>query len=154
MDKKDLEKAIIELLNDKNGELYKTLKEMFAKDSISIEESLKRKENEGLRIRIATILRNLGIQTNIKGYRYLQDAIVLWIEGNEKVEKIYNEIAVKNKTKQQRVERAIRHAIESGWADANKEVAEKIFAYSIIQKDKKPTNSQFISAVAEYLCYY
>ena len=47
MDKKDLEKAIIELLNDKNGELYKTLKEMFAKDSIGIEESLKRKENEG-----------------------------------------------------------------------------------------------------------
>ncbi len=141
--KQQLEKVIIELLNEQ-GELYKTLQEMFAENSV--EEP--RGKDEDLRAEIAKTLRNLGIRTNVKGYRFLLEAVELWIEGREGMVNIYNEVAKINRTRPHCVERALRHAIESGWEEANEETVKKIFGCSF---SKNPTNSQFVSAVAEFI---
>jgi two-component system response regulator (stage 0 sporulation protein A) len=50
-----------------------------------------------------------------------------------------------------KAERAIRHAIETGWNRANVDMVIKLFGYSISADKGKPTNSEFIATVADYI---
>lgn len=50
-----------------------------------------------------------------------------------------------------RVERAIRHAIEVAWSRGNIDVIDSIFGYTISAYKAKPTNSEFISMIADKL---
>ena len=50
-----------------------------------------------------------------------------------------------------KVERAIRHAIELGWNRGNPEMIDNIFGYTISASKAKPTNSEFIAMVADYI---
>ena len=139
MEKAEIEKIIIELLSDENGELYKTLKKMLTENRTSIEEPLRREEDEELRAEIAEMLRNCGIRTNIRGYRYLQETVMLYIRYpyTNKFTQIYAEVAIRNRTTTERVVRAIRYAIDIAWKKTDKTM--------------KPTTSQFISIIAEYI---
>ena len=48
-----------------------------------------------------------------------------------------------------RVERAIRHSIEVSWSRGDYDVMESIFGNSVDFERSKPTNSEFISSVAD-----
>jgi two-component system, response regulator, stage 0 sporulation protein A len=98
--------------------------------------------------RIAHFLQELQISSNLKGCLYLRDAIKNVYENMDLVGAfttvLYPEIAKKYQTRSQRVERAIRHAIESSYS--------KNFYHSFYQqryKNQKPTNSQFIVDIAD-----
>lgn len=104
------------------------------------------------------ILAEFGIPTNIKEYHYILTAILLCIEDSTYVDQItkvlYPEVAKKYNTTSCRVERAIRHAVETAWDNGNMDLQEEIFAYSVSATKGKPTNSHFLSNITEYIKVY
>ncbi|MFQ8894830.1 MAG: sporulation initiation factor Spo0A C-terminal domain-containing protein [Dorea sp.] len=49
------------------------------------------------------------------------------------------------------MERAIRHAIEIAFTRGNSEFITSLFGYSINPATGKPTNSEFIAVISDYL---
>lgn len=64
---------------------------------------------------------------------------------------LYPEIAKKCKTTTSSVERAIRHAIDIVWIKGNQELLKEIFGTFVMEGQERPTNSQFIAAVADWM---
>ena len=62
------------------------------------------------------------------------------------VKELYPEVAEKNDTTANRVERAIRHTIESTLQRSNQGTWEKVFPY---MNNEKPTNSEYLIRLAE-----
>lgn len=67
---------------------------------------------------------------------------------------IYAEIAQENNDKVTRVERAIRHAIEITWTNGNINAINKIFGYTVSARKGKPTNSEFIALITDFVSLY
>lgn len=101
---------------------------------------------------IQTILRKMGVSPNLKGYGYLIDAINYILESKETTvsitKHIYPFIAKKYSSSTAKIERSIRHAIETAWKTGNEDIFEHYLGF---MPTKKPTNSQFVTAVAEYI---
>ncbi|MBL4935956.1 sporulation initiation factor Spo0A C-terminal domain-containing protein [Clostridium sp. YIM B02515] len=92
---------------------------------------------------------------NIKGYRFVKDAILMVLEDRELLSSIttvlYPDIVKIHNTTASRVERAIRHAIETTWLHGNMKELQNIFGdFSMFHKSR-PTNSEFIAILAEKL---
>ncbi|WP_461809929.1 sporulation initiation factor Spo0A C-terminal domain-containing protein [Faecalimonas sp.] len=104
---------------------------------------------------ITSVIHEIGVPAHIMGYRYLKDAISLAIEEPDSITAItkiiYPEVASKNHTTPSRVERAIRHAIEVAWSRGNMDVLNHFFGYTISADSGRPTNSEFIALVADYI---
>ena len=83
---------------------------------------------------VTKIMLEIGVPAHLKGYHYLRDAIILSGKDMEVVSSVtkllYPTIAKHFKTTDQKVERAIRNAIEVSWTRGNVETFEKIFGYS------------------------
>ena len=94
---------------------------------------------------ITSIIKALGISANLKGYYYLRYAIELMTKV------IYPKVAERFDTTPLSAERAIRHAIETGWNRANVDFSDKLFGYTVEPNKAKPTNSEFIATVADYI---
>ena len=62
---------------------------------------------------------------------------------------IYPKIANKYQTTSSRVERAIRHAIEISWTRGDIKLMEDIFGNSVDFDRSRPTNSEFLSTLAD-----
>lgn len=104
---------------------------------------------------ISSILNGTGIFPNLKGYRYLKCALLYGYKDSEMLEGVtkvlYPRIARENKTTSDRVERAIRHAIESAWGKCrDNELYEKM-GFSAFGNKRRPTNSEYIFTAIEYL---
>lgn len=108
--------------------------------------------NANLDLEISQILHNLGIPSHIRGYKYIRDGIMI-IYNNENVslitKEIYPQIAYKYETTPSRVERAIRHAIEVSWIRGDLSLMEDLFGFSVSCDKAKPTNSEFLSTIAD-----
>lgn len=101
---------------------------------------------------IIKLLHNLGISSNINGYKYIFKAIELLIKEDEKnISKLYKLIAMSYNTKASNVESSIRYAIERSWNRGNIELINKIFGYSIDISKVKPTNTEYLSSVKEVI---
>ena len=100
-------------------------------------------------------MHEVGIPAHIKGYGYLRTAITYSYENSDYIGQVtktlYPEIARKYKTTGSRVERAIRHAIEVAWNRGNIDTIDEIFGYTISSAKAKPTNSEFIAMISDYL---
>ena len=62
---------------------------------------------------------------------------------------LYPAIARRFRTTDQKVERAIRNAIEVSWTRGNAETFEKMFGYSAQSGRSRPTNSEYIARIAD-----
>lgn len=102
---------------------------------------------------ITDVMLDVGVPAHLKGYHYLRDAILLSGRDMEVVSSVtkllYPTIAKHFKTTDQKVERAIRNAIEVSWTRGNVETFEKLFGYSIQQGKNRPTNSEYIARIAD-----
>lgn len=98
-------------------------------------------------------LNKIGMPASLKGYRYmitaiqevLKDETVL--EGITKV--LYPEIAKQHESTPQRVEKAIRHAIEVAWNRNQDSKLRQKFRYLANQQKSRPTNSEFIAVISQ-----
>lgn len=98
---------------------------------------------------ITDLLIQLGAKPKLKGYHYIRRAVVLAVEDptilNNITKQLYPTIAKENNTTRTRVERAIRHVIETLFeTSGNVDYINEIFGYSINYHKGKPTNSEFI----------
>lgn len=110
---------------------------------------------EDLETQVTELLHEIGIPAHIKGYHYLRDSILMAVDDMEVLNAItkilYPTVAKKNQTTSSRVERAIRHAIDIVWIKGNQELLKEIFGTFVMEGQERPTNSQFIAAVADWM---
>lgn len=103
------------------------------------------------------ILNNLGIRCNLLGYDYILDALKLVKENPDALKNItkelYPELARIYKTQPCNIERAIRHSIEHAWNMGNVEYKNEIFGYTVHPEKGRPSNGEFLAAIAHYLNY-
>ena len=104
---------------------------------------------------ISRVLKDLGISPVLSGYHYARYAINAVIKDPSVaasiVNKLYPLIAKQFNTTPSRVERAMRHAIESGWIKGNQKLQYELFGFTVDANKGKPTNGEFIATVADYL---
>lgn len=106
---------------------------------------------------VTRVMVELGMPAHLRGYHYLREGICMSMENMELVGSItkllYPEIAKRYHTTDVKVERAIRSVIEIGWERGNEGVFEDIFGYSRMHGKQRPTNSEFILGVADWLLW-
>ncbi len=104
---------------------------------------------------VSSVLSYTGILPNLKGYKYLKDAIIAGYNDRSILDRItktlYPYVAEKNDASPQRVERAMRHAIVTAWSKCGGNNFYSRMEIDNAYGDKKPTNSEYICAVIEYL---
>lgn len=102
--------------------------------------------------RVTQVMCEIGIPANLKGYKYMRDAIIMAVEDpscvNSITKVLYPTIAANNNATSSQVERAIRHAIEKAWSKGNLEAYLAYFGNTVSCIDK-PTNSEFIAMIAD-----
>ena len=100
---------------------------------------------------ISLLLSRMGISASIKGYHFIRRAVLMAVADQEVLvgitKGLYPDIARQYKTTASKVERAIRHAIESAWKKNGQQVYFETAGYL---PPEKPTNGQFIAALSEY----
>lgn len=99
--------------------------------------------------KITDILKDLGIPMSNLGFKYIKEALILTINGQTEISGItkpgglYELISEKHNTKSSRVERAIRHAMETCFIKCDKDTIKKYFGNT-----SKLTNRNFIAALS------
>lgn len=112
--------------------------------------------NTNIETVVTEIIHQIGIPANIKGYSYLRTGIISAIENRNILDSItkvlYPTIAEMHNTTAIRVERAMRHAINSAWKKGNFQVVlNNFFGYQIASFKHKPSNSEFIALITDNL---
>ena len=117
---------------------------------MNIENTFKRRKNFTTKLML-----ELGVPAHLKGYHYIRTAVIMAVEDMEIVSSVtkllYPDIAKQYKTTGQKVERAIRNAIEVSWQRGNMEAMERIFGFSANTGKGRPTNSEYIARLADEL---
>ncbi|MBE5885038.1 MAG: phosphoglycolate phosphatase [Lachnospiraceae bacterium] len=102
---------------------------------------------------VTQIMLDMGIPAHLKGYHYLREAILISERDMETVTSVtkllYPSIAKRYHTTDQKVERAIRNAIEVSWKRGNARTFEELFGYSSNSGRHRPTNSEYICRLAD-----
>lgn len=98
---------------------------------------------------IDEILHLIGISDRLKGYTYLQDAILEQFKYPCSIMKLYDFVAKKHQIRSESIERAIRYAIEKAYEEDEIRL-NNFFEYEVY----KPSNSEVIAMVAEEIRIY
>lgn len=102
---------------------------------------------------ISMMMLDMGVPAHLKGYRYVRTAVYMAEEDMRVVGSVtkllYPEIAKRYNTTDGKVERAIRNAIEISWERGNPETFKKLFGYCAGSGQCRPTNSEYIAAMAD-----
>ena len=113
------------------------------------------RKNENMKYLVTKVMLELGMPAHLRGYHYLREAVCMSAENMELVGSVtkllYPEIAKIYHTSNEKVERAMRSVIEVGWERGNKELYDHIFGYSAVDGKKRPTNSEFLLGIADYV---
>ncbi len=105
--------------------------------------------------RVTDMMLDMGVPVHLNGFRYLRKSILMCMNDMELISSVtkllYPEIAKKFRTTDQKVERAIRNAIEVSWERGNEETFEELFGYSVSTGKQRPTNSEYIAGIADVI---
>lgn len=105
--------------------------------------------------RVTQILRECGVPANLSGYAFVRESIVREYYfpnyRNATTKSLYPDVAAVFHSTPSRVERSIRHAIEVAWARGNLDALQQLFGYTVSSARGKPTNSEFIATISDYL---
>ena len=88
---------------------------------------------------ISDLMLELGIPAHLRGYQYVRSAVSMCVQ----------DLAKMYQTTDQKIERAIRNAIEVSWGRGNDELFEEMFGFC--SEYTRPTNSEYIAVVADYI---
>ena len=102
---------------------------------------------------ISKRLDEIGVPMRLKGYRYMITAVKEVLSDDGKLESVtkilYPDVARKHNSTPQRVEKAIRHAIEVAWITEEENPIHKEFHYMMSTGKERPTNSEFIAKLTQ-----
>ena len=101
---------------------------------------------------VTDMLHEIGVPANMKGYRYLRTAVIMAAEDMDILcavtKELYPAVAAAEGSGAERVERDIRHAIGAAWERGGRTAMEELLGASARRKDRRPSNSEIIAAVA------
>lgn len=104
---------------------------------------------------ISDFMLELGIPAHLRGYQFLRSAVEMCVRDMELVGSVtkllYPDLAKMYQTTDQKIERAVRNAIEVSWERGNSELFEELFGYNNSPEYSRPTNSEYIAAAADYI---
>ena len=102
---------------------------------------------------VTDIIVEIGVPAHVKGYCYLRTAIMLTAQRPDLIyamtKELYPAVGDIYDTTSQRVERAIRHAIELAGDNGDMDILSNYFSYRIRKSTDKPTNSEFIATISD-----
>ena len=128
---------------------------MFRDSMLVHQEKAVEDKRASLELAVTNIIHEVGVPAHIKGYHYVREAIMMAVEDMEVINAItkvlYPAVAKKFGTTSSRVERAIRHAIETAWNRGDIDTLNSFFGYTVSNSKGKPTNSEFIAMIADKL---
>ncbi len=111
------------------------------------------KSRNDLELVVTDYMHRIGVPAHIKGYHYLREAIVQAINDEQMLESVtkmlYPSVAKRFSTTPSRVERAIRHAIETAWDRGDVQTINELFGCTIALEKGKPTNSEFVAMITD-----
>lgn len=137
-------RQLIEILNEKQSNLFK-------KEAIS---------KENLANRVTTILQDLGIPTNEKGYHYLHDSIIAIYHVPEFRSSLDNLLypyisdmysTSDNNITTKQIKEAIKHVIKLSAKSTSKETMLKYLGYTYSSEAKTVHFINFILTIVNYL---
>ena len=104
-----------------------------------------------LRTTVSNILLGLGISTKLRGYTYLREAILEMAEnpGQSVTKLLYPEVGKRCDASKTQVERSIRSAINKAWERRDEATWRLYFPASFKGEVQHPTNSVFITTIAD-----
>ena len=106
-------------------------------------------------IALRKTLDQIGASHSLKGYTYTIRAIEKCLDDRDALrcvmKEIYAKIAEENGTTASKVERNIRNLIEVTWINGNVNAINEIFGYTVSTKKGKPTNSEFIAVIPDFV---
>lgn len=104
---------------------------------------------------VTDALSSLGLQSHLKGYRYLRACIIYAAQNLDSLSRItteiYPAISFEFSSSSGRVERAMRHAISKAWEEPNLEACQHYLPLPFSCGRKKPNNGELISILADRL---
>ena len=111
--------------------------------------------DQELERQISRFMLELGIPAHLRGYQFLRSAVLMCVQDMELVGSVtkllYPDLARMYGTTAQKIERAIRNAIEVSLERGNSDIFEELFGYRNTSEYSRPTNSEYIATVADYI---
>ena len=102
---------------------------------------------------ITKMIHDIGVPANIKGYRYLREAVKLAVEDMNRInnitECIYKPVAQADNSTPKRVQNAIIRAIDIAWDRGDLNTLQSYFGYTVSNTRGMPTNSECIAILAD-----
>lgn len=153
MSKDEERNSLVETLEERLGVPLSTLAELL--QQLPVPDSPKKNQEKTPMQELSKLLHEMGIPAHILGYKYLRTCILEAMEHPDLMDsvtqKLYPTIAAKFDTTARKLERGIRHAIEVAWGRGNMDTIQEVFGYTVSPSKGKPTNSEFIFMMVEYL---
>lgn len=110
---------------------------------------------ENVETLISNRLNELEVPARLKGYRYIITAVKEVLKNEDALEAVtkvlYPDVARQHKSTPQRVEKAIRHAIEVTWNDNENNRLKREFGAYIREGKTRPTNSEFLAKLTQQI---
>ena len=158
----DFANSFIERQLIENGASYTLSKPFAPEDLLGIIKLVAVKkysdECDDAELLVTNLIRHIGVPAHIKGYRYIRTAILECAANHSYLESItkqlYPHIAHIYQTTPERVERAIRHAIEMAWNRNDRQAISEFFGCSVQNFPSRPTNSEFIALASDKLAMH
>lgn len=101
---------------------------------------------------VSNLLNRLNISPSLRGYMFLRSSIKVVYNKPDSItaltKNLYPDVAREYYSTSSKVERAMRHAIDTCWKKGYGEVYCEIMNFNC---SEKPTNGQFIATIAEYI---
>lgn len=114
-----------------------------------------KEEENNLKKEITKILIELGIPINLQGFSYFREGVLLAINQPNVLAKVtkdfYPRIGDYFEVKATAVERCMRHAADLGYLKTGFKLINNYFNIESDIYDYKPTNSELVALIAEYL---
>lgn len=108
--------------------------------------------------KISALMKDLGVPASQLGYEYIRYGIELasmdksFLRGLTK--RLYPRVATQFSTTPTRVERAMRHAVETAFARGDYDKQNEVFGSSFSDKLGRPTVGEFLATIVDYLDLY
>lgn len=104
---------------------------------------------------VCRALRELGVSPSLRGYDAIKLSVLYGLEDRDLLRNItrqlYPKVAQAMNSTSARIERNVRHAVESVFSNTDRAVLYKYFGNTQSLKSGKLTNSQFVSGLVEYI---
>ena len=95
------------------------------------------------------IMMDLGHPERLHGTEYLRRAVMIYRPGMSMTKELYPAIAEAVGSTATRVERNMRHSIETAWNRGNMTAQLRIFGYTVDPQKGRPTVGEYVAAVAK-----